>query len=144
MCARGIAGCFGINERPRAARRHSEQSHCSGCINTEAFTEKLARLLRVGKAETNHRTAAANRWHEARVFRGRQDHVRAGWRLFERFEERVLRRFVHAVGALDERNAAATLYGEESEASGESADRVDADLVRSSGRRDHDQVGVAT
>jgi hypothetical protein len=67
----------------------------------------------------------------------------SGWRLFERFEERVLRRLVHAIGALDERDAAATLYGEEGEASGERADRLDADLVRRPCWRDDDEVGVA-
>jgi hypothetical protein len=55
--------------------------------------------------------------------------VRAGRRLFERFEERVLRRLVHAVGALDERNAATPFNREEGEACGEGANRLDADLI---------------
>jgi hypothetical protein len=55
--------------------------------------------------------------------------VGAGWRLFERFKERVLRRLVHAVGALDERNAATPFNREEGEACGERPDRLNADLI---------------
>jgi hypothetical protein len=55
--------------------------------------------------------------------------VSAGWRLFECFKERVLRRLVHAVGALDERNAATPFNREEGEACGERPDRLDADLI---------------
>jgi hypothetical protein len=55
--------------------------------------------------------------------------VRAGRRLFKRFKECVLRRLVHAVGALDERNAATPFNREEGEACGEGANRLDADLI---------------
>jgi hypothetical protein len=39
--------------------------------------------------------------------------VGAGWRLFKSLEKCILRRLVHTVGALDERDAAAPFNGEE-------------------------------
>jgi hypothetical protein len=70
--------------------------------------------------------------------------VRAGWWLFERLQERVLCRLIHTVGALDERDAAAPLNREEGEAGGEGANRLDADLIRGTGWRDDDEVGMAS
>jgi hypothetical protein len=55
--------------------------------------------------------------------------VGAGWRLFECLQERVLCFLVHTVGALDERNSATPLNGEEGEAGGEGADRVNPNLI---------------
>jgi hypothetical protein len=69
--------------------------------------------------------------------------MRAGWWLFECLQERVLCRLVHPVGALDERNASTPFNGEEGEAGGECADRVDPNLIRSPCWRDHDEVGMA-
>jgi hypothetical protein len=69
--------------------------------------------------------------------------VGAGWRLFERFEECVLRRLVHAVGALDERDAATPFNREEGEACGERPDRLNTDLIRCPSWRDDDEVGMA-
>jgi hypothetical protein len=69
--------------------------------------------------------------------------VRAGWRLFERFKERVLRRLVHAICTFNERNAAAPFNGEEGEAGGEGANRLDANLIRGACWRDDDEVGMA-
>ena len=69
--------------------------------------------------------------------------MRAGWRLFKCLEERVLCGFVHAVGALDECDAAATFNGEEGETSGEGADWLDSNFIRSACWRDDDEVRVA-
>jgi hypothetical protein len=129
VCAGGITRCLCIDEWSGATRRHAKESYGSWRINAESLAEKLARLVCVWEAEANHCAAAANRWHQSRIFRGRQDHVRAGRRLFKRFKECVLRRLVHAVGALDERNAATPFNREEGEACGEGANRLDADLI---------------
>jgi hypothetical protein len=55
--------------------------------------------------------------------------VGAGWWLFERLQERILCRLVHTVGALDERDSATPFNGEEGEAGGEGADRVNPNLI---------------
>jgi hypothetical protein len=143
VCACGITRCPCIDEWPWSTRRHAKQSYGGWRVYAESLAEKLARLVCVWEAEANHCAAAANCWHQSRVFRGRQDHVRAGWRLFERFKECVLRRLVHAVGALDERNAATPFNREEGEAGGEGANRLDADLIRCPSWRDDDEVGMA-
>ena len=141
--AGGITGCLGIDEWARATRCHAKQPHRGGRVNAESFAEELARLLRIRKADANHRATTADCWHEARIFSGRQDHVGAGWWLFKGLEQRVLRIFVHEVGAFDERNSAAPFNGEEGEASGEGADLVDLDRIGHASRGDDNEVGVA-
>jgi hypothetical protein len=63
-------------------------------------------------------------------------------RLFERLEKCVLRRLAHAIGALDEGDATATLNREKGEALLEFANWRDADLVCRASRRDQCKVSV--
>ena len=60
-----VACRFGINEWPRATRRHAQKPHRCWRIYTESLSEELARLVRIWKADANHRAATANRWHES-------------------------------------------------------------------------------
>jgi hypothetical protein len=55
--------------------------------------------------------------------------MRAGWRLFERFEECVLRILVHEICVFNERDPAASFNGEKREAGGKGADLVNFDRV---------------
>jgi hypothetical protein len=68
--------------------------------------------------------------------------VRARRWLFERLEKCILRRLAHAIGALDEGDATATLNREEGEALLEFTYWRDADLVRCARWRDQCKVGV--
>jgi hypothetical protein len=143
VCACRVAGRFGINEWPRATRRHAQKAHRCWRINAEPLAEELACLIRIWQADANHRAATANGWHESRILCGCQDHVGAGWWLFESLKECVLCRLVHAIGALDQCDAAASFNREEGEAGGKGANRFDADLIRSACWRDEDKVGMA-
>jgi hypothetical protein len=69
--------------------------------------------------------------------------VRLCGRLFKGLEQRILCRFAHAICALNERDAAPTLYGEEGEARLELANWRDADLIGGAARRDSCEVRVA-
>jgi hypothetical protein len=68
--------------------------------------------------------------------------MRAWWWLFQRLKECVLRRLTHAIGALNERDAATALNREEGEALLEFANWRDPDLVCRTARRDQCKIGV--
>jgi hypothetical protein len=68
--------------------------------------------------------------------------VCAWWWLFQRLQECVLRRLAHAIGALDEGDATATLNREEGEALLEFANWRDPDLICRAGWRDQCEVSV--
>jgi hypothetical protein len=68
--------------------------------------------------------------------------MRAWWWLFQRLKECVLRRLAHAIGALDEGDAATALNREEGEALLEFANWRDPDLVCRTARRDQCKIGV--
>jgi hypothetical protein len=68
--------------------------------------------------------------------------MRAWWWLFQRLQQCVLRRLAHAIGALNERDAATALNREEGEALLEFANWRDPDLVCRTARRDQCKIGV--
>ena len=68
--------------------------------------------------------------------------MRARWWLFERLQKCILRRLAHAIGALDEGDATATLNREEGEALLEFTNWRDADLVCCARWRDQCKVSV--
>jgi hypothetical protein len=55
--------------------------------------------------------------------------VSAGWRLFERLQERVLRIFIHQVSTFNQRDPTPSLNGVERKAGGEGADLLNLDRV---------------
>jgi hypothetical protein len=68
--------------------------------------------------------------------------VRLCGRLFKGLEQRILCRFAHAICALNERDAAPTLYGKQSEARLELANWRDADLISGAARRNACEIRV--
>jgi hypothetical protein len=142
MCACSITSDASFKEWSGATARHSKQAHSCGGVKAELRGEELARSCAVRKTEAHRSAAATDGWHQRGVLCRREDDVRARRWLFQRLQQCVLRRLAHAIGALNERDAAATLHGEEGEALLEFANWRDPDLVCCAARRDQCKVGV--
>jgi len=142
MCACSISSDARFKEWSGATARHSEEACSCGGVKAELCGEKLARRCAVWKSEAHRGATATDGWHQRGVLCRGEDDVRARRGLFECLQQGVLRRLTHAIGALNERDAATALNREEGEALLEFANWRDSDLVCRAARRDQCKVGV--